>query len=184
MESPSISPQTNAEISAATAEVWQQIHDYCSALEEEKFFAKPAPEVWSVAENLEHLFIGTKAVVKALGVPKIALRSFGKPNREGRSYQEVVQRYQERLAALEGPVRQGDYAPKVDPQMGVASFLEKWESIGQKYRERIESWSEDDLDKYLLPHPLLGKMLVREMLFFTVYHSYHHLKIMHDRIDG
>jgi hypothetical protein len=28
---------------------------------------------------------------------------------------------------------------------------------------------------YRLPHPLLGKLTVREMLFFTVYHNAHHL---------
>ena len=31
-----------------------------------------------------------------------------------------------------------------------------------------------DLDAVLLPHPLLGKLTVREMLFFTVYHVQHH----------
>ena len=34
--------------------------------------------------------------------------------------------------------------------------------------------SEKDLDKYILPHPLLGRMPLREMLFFTIYHTQHH----------
>jgi len=31
------------------------------------------------------------------------------------------------------------------------------------------------LDKFMLPHPLLGKLAVREMLFFTMYHNLHHV---------
>ena len=32
------------------------------------------------------------------------------------------------------------------------------------------------LDHYLLPHPLLGKITLREMLFFSAYHIQHHTK--------
>ena len=39
---------------------------------------------------------------------------------------------------------------------------------------RIDSFSEKDLDNYILPHPLLGKLTIREMLFFTIYHVQHH----------
>jgi hypothetical protein len=39
----------------------------------------------------------------------------------------------------------------------------------------MHTWSEDDLDNHRLPHPLLGKLTVREMLFFTLYHIQHHM---------
>ena len=42
--------------------------------------------------------------------------------------------------------------------------------------------SQADLDRYRLPHPLLGKLTVREMLFFTVYHNYHHVRSVADRL--
>jgi hypothetical protein len=44
--------------------------------------------------------------------------------------------------------------------------------------KKIGQWSEKNLDAYLLPHPLLGKITVREMLFFTTFHTDHHLNIM------
>ncbi len=37
-----------------------------------------------------------------------------------------------------------------------------------------EKWTEDDLDRFLLPHPLIGKLTIREMLFFTIYHNLRH----------
>ena len=47
---------------------------------------------------------------------------------------------------------------------------------------RLSSWSESKLDTYLLPHPLLGKLTLREMLFFSVYHIEHHLKLLEGRV--
>jgi len=38
--------------------------------------------------------------------------------------------------------------------------------------------SETALDLYILPHPLLGKITLREMLYFTAYHVYHHQTIV------
>ncbi|MCB9182399.1 MAG: DinB family protein [Flavobacteriales bacterium] len=40
--------------------------------------------------------------------------------------------------------------------------------------KRTSRWSESDLERYLLPHPLLGKLTLREMLYFTLYHVQHH----------
>jgi uncharacterized damage-inducible protein DinB len=38
----------------------------------------------------------------------------------------------------------------------------------------IDGLTEEELDRYLLPHPLLGKLTMREMLYFTIYHVTHH----------
>ena len=37
-----------------------------------------------------------------------------------------------------------------------------------------EKWQENDLDRYQLPHPLLGKLTIREMLYFAIYHNLRH----------
>ena len=41
---------------------------------------------------------------------------------------------------------------------------------------------EKDLDFYVLPHPLIGKLTLREMLFFCIYHVQHHHKITQEII--
>jgi hypothetical protein len=46
----------------------------------------------------------------------------------------------------------------------------------------LEHWTEMDLDRCRLPHPLLGKITVREMLFFTLYHYEHHWAIVAERL--
>ena len=39
-----------------------------------------------------------------------------------------------------------------------------------------EKWDEKELDEYYLPHPILGKLTVREILFFTIYHNLRHAR--------
>ena len=43
-----------------------------------------------------------------------------------------------------------------------------------KINEALDEVAEADLDKYLLPHPLLGKLTLGEMMYFTLYHVDHH----------
>jgi hypothetical protein len=40
--------------------------------------------------------------------------------------------------------------------------------------KRLKKYSEASLDELILPHPLLGKLTLREMLYFTIYHAGHH----------
>jgi len=49
----------------------------------------------------------------------------------------------------------------------------------QKLIAKISNWKDEDLDHFLLPHPLLGKITLREMLYFTDFHILHHNDLMH-----
>ena len=53
-------------------------------------------------------------------------------------------------------------------------WQKKLSALINKLNKKIDSFDEKDLDRYILPHPLLGKLTIREMLFFTVYHVQHH----------
>jgi hypothetical protein len=45
----------------------------------------------------------------------------------------------------------------------------------------LHKWSEKNLDNTAVPHPLIGKLTLRKMLYFTIYHMKHHLKISEER---
>ncbi len=47
-----------------------------------------------------------------------------------------------------------------------------------KFITKLNNWDEQNIDKYLLPHPLLGKITMREMLYFTDLHIQHHNKLI------
>lgn len=174
---PTINISTKAEILEALQNSMNKISDTIHAISNEDFIKVPTDK-WSIQEELEHLVISTEAVLKALSMPRIALRAFGKLNREPRSYAQLVQRYNEKLQ--EGAVATGRFTPKGAKEK--YKLLTEWDNFYHTYEDKLQAWSEKALDKYLLPHPLLGKLTIREMLFFTNHHILHHLQsIEHKR---
>jgi len=57
-------------------------------------------------------------------------------------------------------------------------MLGKWQSVVPNLSAAVRRWDEAALDRYQLPHPILGKLTVREMLYFTLYHLGHHAQIV------
>ena len=172
---------SHPEIITSIRIAYQEVADFVESISEEEFLQERG-EKWSIAQNLDHLLKSTQPLVKALRLPKLTFRSFGKPNRPTRTYQELVKRYHERLAAA-GTIDNPFSADK-KPEFSKEKMLAEWKAFAEKLAKGIGKWSEKDLDNYLMPHPLLGKLLVREMLFFTIYHTGHHLKAMKMRLAG
>lgn len=157
-----------------------RVHDGVAALfaeiPAEVFTAHPSPGAWSPAEHLGHLVLSVRPVAGALSVarPLLWLR-FGMAVRRSRRYVEMRETYRAALAA--GGKATGPYVPPppvADPEMLRRESLERWRRAGAALVERLRGWSEWSLDRTRLPHPLLGKLTVREMLLFTLYHDLHH----------
>ncbi|MCR9287642.1 MAG: DinB family protein [Bacteroidetes bacterium] len=163
------------EIQKAWFIVLNEVQNYIEKIDSNTF-EKSIDEKWSIAENLDHLIRSTKPIVKALGASKLGLRMFGKPKGPSRNYNEIVQTYHTALAS--GLVSGGGFSPQNESVMSQEEFLVFWRSVGGRLHERLEKWKDSDLDKYVLLHPALGKMTIREILLFTIYHTYHHLKAM------
>jgi len=142
------------------------------------FLARPDDGSWSPAQNVLHLISATKPVVMALRLPRFLPRLlFGKTNAPSRHYENIVQLYHDILAG--GAQASGKYAPKpvpmpIDPVNFQRTKVATLTATIQSLAKAVEPWSEQDLDRLQLPHPLLGKLTVREMLFFTLYHLGHH----------
>lgn len=164
-----------------TEATFKELTSYCSNVEETIFF-KRIDNKWSIAENIKHLTISTKMTNLALRVPKFVLRLlYGKPNRPSRSYEELVSKYNSKLEA--GAVSTGKYVPKEkDINKSKDEMLNDWNALSTKYLSLIKYyWEEDKLDRYIVPHPLLGKITIRELTYFTIHHTKHHLKTIRQR---
>lgn len=170
------SPYTKAEMTEALAAEVEAVHTFFSEIDEDKFFAAPE-NVWTAADNLVHLIQSCSPVILALKVPKTVLRvRFGKAKRPSRTLADVRDAsVNEALAG--GGEASGQFLPEVEEPSPAERerVLAKWLSKGNEFPKAIADWSEEDLDKYVLPHPLLGKMTVREILLFTLYHNMHHV---------
>jgi hypothetical protein len=154
-------------------------NNYIAPLSKEEFEATPEGK-WSAGQNLDHLIRAVKPLQLAYGFPKFVLRVlFGKTNRPSRTYDELVTKYKTKLAA--GGRASGPFIPPVISFEQKDRLIKKYNEHIQKLTAKIEKQSEKDLDVYILPHPLLGKVTLREMLYFTVHHNEHHLELLKSR---
>lgn len=169
-------PFTKQEIVTAFVVENTAVHTFFANIEDGSFFAAPEG-VWSPAENIVHLIQSVSPVIMALNLPKTALRlRFGKAKQASRPLAQVRDSYVN-IALAGGGQAGGAFLPevKIHSPAEKARILVKWQKKGAALQAAINKWSEKALDSYVLPHPLLGKMTVREILLFTLYHNLHHV---------
>jgi uncharacterized damage-inducible protein DinB len=148
--------------------------DYCTSLTEEQFFMQP-PGKWSAAQQAKHLVTATNTARYAFTLPAFIVRLVGgKPNRASRTYDELVTKY--KLKLEQGGRAGKRYIPKpIPPSYGKEKLLKQFGDAMQKFGTSItKNRTDATLDQYLAPHPLLGKITLRELCYFTIYHIYHH----------
>lgn len=170
-------PRTGAEIIAALHEVHRESVSYWATFSDTDFFA-PIGTAWSPAENVRHLSKSIRAVTQGVRLPPFLVRViFGTTDAPARDYETTRTRYLERLAK---GATAGRFAPSARPPAADAAAERRRimrahaASVGALVA-RIAKWSEASMDRHVLPHPLLGKLSVREMMFFMVYHNTHHV---------
>jgi len=168
------------EIIRESKKIFNEFSDTCLQIADNKFFSQPS-EKWSIAQNVDHLIRAVKTTRLAYSLPKIFVRIlFGKANRPSKTYEELVAKYKLKLA--QGGKASGRYLPKTQFTKKLA-LIQKWQRENEKYVEAVElKWNDQQLDLYIAPHPLLGKLTLRELCYFTIYHTEHHLNIIKARL--
>jgi hypothetical protein len=174
-------PRSRVQIVAALAAAESEVASFFGSLPDDELLGREG-EAWSPAEHLVHLNLSVGAVCRGMAIHPWLLRlSFGASRRPSRGYAEMRELYRERLAA--GGRATGRYVPRRDEAPDREGILSRWERVNARLRGTVETWSERDLDRVLLPHPLLGKLTAREMLFFTAYHALHHVEAARRRLS-
>ena len=134
-------------------------------------------EKWNAGQHLDHIIKSVSILATALSLPKFILKSkFGKANRVSKTPEALIEKYLEKLkTAKPTPSR---FQPKE------ITFLQKEKAVKELHRhvkklyKKALKFSENELDEYILPHPLFGKLTIREMLYFTNYHVKHHKELI------
>jgi hypothetical protein len=150
----------------------QKFTELIASLSDEAF-VKSINDKWTPGQQLEHIYLSIKPLRMALTLPKFMLKLiWGTANRKSKSYEELIAKYKHKLA--QGGRATIRFVPK-------AVELSQREELIQLITKEINSicsklnkFSEAELDLYILPHPLLGKLTLIEMMYFTMYHVEHH----------
>lgn len=177
-------PLSGAEIARELRALHARSQDFWKSFSTVEFF-RPLGDAWSPADNVRHLLKSNRPVLRAISTPKILLAiRFGAGLRPSRTYAEVREKYFSRLA--EG-VTAGRFTPR--PLEGTEQteeqrneLLAEMDQVSERLTNAISGWQEWQLDRLALPHPALGRLTVREMLFFTLYHNLHHVRNVERRM--
>jgi hypothetical protein len=159
------------------AEIWFR------AIPANDFFTRQG-SVWSPSDNVDHLIKAVRPITKALRLPKNTLHNMlGKPEKPSMTYEELCGVYRQAIA--QGGKASGRYLPNQetpadDAEDKKTALLDQWAEANADLLSVLEVWDEQDLDQYQIPHPLLGSLTVREMIFFTIYHNLRHASLEGD----
>jgi len=150
--------------------------DYVTDLNKDDFEFSLNGEKWGAGQQIEHLCLSVEPLVKGLRAPEFVMKAmFGKAEHPSAIYDELVARYRSELAA--GGTAPASFRPDEIPFERKEEFVGKLRELVNKLCDKIEKYEEDKLDQLVLPHPLLGKLTMREMFYFTIYHGEHHHKL-------
>ncbi len=148
-----------------------EVEQTANLVPETYYFKRPLADKWSVAENVEHLFLAVKPLVGLFGKPEIMLANWGKSNRPSGSYDQVVATYLEKV----GNVGVNAFITSPDNMTdSKQELIENLKAINNKLLVRVSLFTEQELDMYQVPHPLIGLLTCREFLYFTHYHTLRH----------
>ena len=137
---------------------------------------------WTAGQQLQHIVLCVKPLVQVFSMDKSMIaQNFGIADKPGRSYDVLLGEYLEKLN--EGGKAPDRFVPEnvlAEQRTGLS------ESLGQLINllcSKIENFSEEDLDQLCIPHPLLGKLTLREMLCNAIYHVEHHGNQVKQNLD-
>jgi hypothetical protein len=154
---------------------------YINNLSEDEFMFSRNSK-WTPGQQLAHVALCIKPLAQVLPAKAVIGQKFGKTDRKTLSYDEIVSTYY--LALEKGgkaPERfvpeKIDFSKRNELANGLLSDLESM-------NQAIGKYAEQELDSLLLPHPLLGNLTIREMLYLMSCHAIHHHEKTKQNLNG
>lgn len=162
------------EILEAIPKIKEAILNFYTSFSLEDFFKTPE-KGWSPKKNVEHLTKAILPVAIGLSAPKFPLLVFGKNSEKKVNLQETIHFYKSKIGS-------GSQAGIFEP---IEIFITKTEEEKKKiirdlekklnsFETALSKWNEEELLEYNMPHPIIGNITVLEMVFFTLFHLFHH----------
>ena len=136
---------------------------------------------WSAGQDLVHLIKVLKIVNIGFTLPKPLLHlMYGVNKNETRSFELLKTLYKN---ALEGGAKSPTiYIPKPVLFESKNHLIQKHQQLNEAFIDKMNQHSDNALDRYRLPHPILGKVTLRELASFTSFHTKHHLELLRSKL--
>ena len=136
---------------------------------------------WSAGQDLVHLIKLLRILNIAYTIPKPILHIlYGVNKKESRTFEHLSTLYKTALAG--GAKSPALYLPKPVLFNAKNDLIKKHVILNQLFISKFNKITESDLDKYQLPHPILGKVTLRELGAFTSFHTEHHFELLKSKL--
>lgn len=156
--------------------------NYIDSLANEKFNAQ-LDKKWNAGKELDHIVKSIEPLAKILCSKTTIIENFGIIDRPTLSFIDLANKYKDILK--NGGIAIGRFVP--EKEIGAdrkAELIKTLLNYINVIKTNLTNFSEDELDKLVLPHPLLGPLTIREMIYFTMYHAEHHVQNIKRNIDS
>ena len=171
-------PQKAEEILDALERLYEEARLYLDAMPLDAFF-EARDGKWIASDHVRHLSKSMLPLARALSLPRfVPGLLYGRFSRQSRSFVEIRNIYRHHL---QQGATAGNFAPTpkpspTNPLLRRDEILSLWRKASHLLHDGVKKWDDPAMDRYRLPHPILGRLTIREMLFFTLYHNSHHLR--------
>jgi hypothetical protein len=137
---------------------------------------------WTAGQQIDHIVRSISGILTAFIFPRFFVRLlFGRAKRYSATYENLVKAYQAKLE--HGAKASRIFVPGKINFSNRNRLVDKLKTNVLKLNESISKFSEEELDSYMLPHPILGKLTMREMMYFVIYHVKHHHRFTKQNLD-
>lgn len=156
----------------------QEIFDWLKNQPEENWEKGPNGK-WTTGQHILHLINSIQLLNKALSYPKFILKyKFGVCNRPARDYKTIAKKYNEKLEKNQDRAKLFNQKLKKPTSKQRKSLLTLYQIQQKKLQYKTKKISDKNLDTLVIPHPLMGKMTIREIIMWTAYHTQHHTETL------
>lgn len=149
---------------------WLEHHD------DEKWTYGPDNK-WTTGQQALHLLKTIKPLNDILSMPAFMFKyTLGSTDRRSRDYDILVQDFLELLNQYNEHPSKPPKTLKIPKLKDKRYILTRLQVESKKLQYKIHRLSDENLDTLVLPHPIMGRMPLREALMLTAYHVEHHTR--------
>lgn len=153
-----------------------EIPAFLSSIEAKKFF-DGSSENWSIGHHVQHITSAVNRVGQ--GLLSAGVLPKREPATASRDFTTMRETYLETLKNMPSEtLRQLGSRVTLEEHQDLDAYktqlISSFANAIENFNTALEGFIETNLEQLAMPHPVMGLLSSREMVFFTVFHNTHH----------
>lgn len=149
----------------------QELIQFAKSLSDDNFMFVPNGK-WTAGQQLDHVYLCLHPISQALASKEFILHKFGKIDRPAWSYDLTITKY--RSALENGGKAPERFVPRPVELNARETLMMSLDELLHMICNQLTQYSDEELQALVLPHPLLDKLTIYEMISLMSYHATHH----------